>query len=257
MNTIQNVFGQKTQDERLSLDWKVVGEVVAISVQIATDTEFTQETRTFVMDKSVQSCALDVGFGKWFYRVGAWIGTDKDGIIEWSGIYGPVAIRSNKPHVPLTAFPTFITNVKPAHNSIVFHTGLYQPYYMIVHSTQKDHFKASGLKSYYKYDELANGTIQLSNMDPSTTYSFQLQMFSTGWADIPSGSNIQVLTDVYIVRNKKAAMPVKARTNTDRAVYAGDSAILQGAIGRPNQKFGSYAEYLQFVAAKARTSASQ
>jgi hypothetical protein len=258
MTSIQGVFGEKTADDRLYLEWETLGldEIVAISIQIATDSEFTQETRTFVMDKTVKSCTLDVGFGKWFYRVGAWIGTEKDGIIEWSGIYGPVSIRSTKPHVNLFAFPTFLTNVKPAHNSIVFYTGLYEPYYMILHATQKDHFKASGLKSYYKYD-LGNGSIQLLNMDPQYTYSFQLQMFAKKIAELPKDGNIQVLTDMYVVKNKRSAMPVRAMNNTDRAVYAADKAILQDSIGKPNRKFGSYAEYLQFQAAKARTSASQ
>lgn len=256
MSSIQNIYGQKTHDERLSLEWEVLGKPIAISIQIALDSEFTQETRTFVLHNSLTSCILDIGAGNWFYRAGAWIGTDTDGIIEWSGIYGPVVIQSKKGIVPLTPFPTFLTAIKPVLNGVVFHTGLNQRYYMVIHSTRNEHFKSSGLKSFYKHD-WGNGSIQVSHLDPKETYSFQLQMFTSNIATLPDVNTIQLLTESYIVTNKKAAMPIKATNGTEKAVYAADRAMLQDAASGRKQTFFSYAQYLQFQAAKARTSASQ
>jgi hypothetical protein len=254
--SIQNVFGEKTSDEKLKLEWETLAKPVAISIQIALDSEFTEGSRTFVVYKSVQACELDVGNGTWFFRIGAWIGSETDGMIDWSGIYGPVQIASKNLPAKLAEFPTFITSVRPSYNSLFLHTGLYEPYYTIVHITQNNHFKSSGLKTYYKHD-WGNGSIHIPNLDSNSVHSFQLQMFSVNKAILPKQSDVRILTEPLIVKNKKVGMPIKATSGTDHAVYAADKAILQDAVGRKKKTYSSYAEYLQFQAAKARTSARQ
>jgi hypothetical protein len=254
--SIQGLYGTSSPDSRLKLEWELVGIPIAISVQISLNSEFTVNSRIFVLPKHVRSCILDTGSGKWFYRVGAWIGGADDGVIEWSGIYGPTEIQSRLANpAPLLPFPTSLTGTNPVYNGIVFHTGLYETYYLIIHATQKDQFNSSGMKTYYKQD-WGSGSVQLSGLDPTATHSFQLQMLVPNKKDLPTNS-VVILSDVYEVRNKKTAMIVKPKTNTDHATYAADKAILQDSIGRRKQNFGSYAQYLQFQAAKARTSASQ
>ncbi len=253
--SIQNLMAATTPDGRLSLNWEAYGAPIACSIQVALDSEFTEEARTFIVPKSVRSCALDIGSGQWYYRVGAWIGTELEGTIEWSGIYKPITIVSAKSRVPVSPFPIAIPSVTPALNAIVFHTGLYEPYYMILHMTRDGVFKASSMKTHYMKD-YGKAQIQMSKLDPQYTYSFQLQMLTGDKAALPTNT-IRVLTDVYSIRNKKTGMPVKATNGTDSAVYAADRAILQDAVGRRKQNFSSYAQYLQFQAAKARTSASQ
>lgn len=254
--SIQNVFGEKTSDERLKLEWETLAEPVAVSIQIALDSEFTERSRTFVVYKTLQTCELDVGEGNWFFRIGAWLGSETEGFIEWSGIYGPVQIASKNPPVKLAEFPTFITSIRPSYNALFLHTGLYEPYYTVVHITENDHFKSSGLKSYYKHD-WGSGSIHIPNLDANRIYSFQLQMFPVNKATLPKQNDIRILTESLIVKNKRVGMPVKATSGTERAVYAADKAILQDAVGRKKRNYSSYAEYLQFQAAKARTSARQ
>lgn len=253
--SIQGVYGSQGTGGRLRLVWEVLGSPIAISVQIASDMEFTVQTRIFILPKGATQCELDVGGGRWYYRVGAWLGEEKDGVIEWSGIYGPVGLQSNKAAPGLELFPGGLTDVRPAYNAIVFHTGMYEPYYMIINATQKDSFTAGTTKTYYKFDWGA-ASIQLSGLDPNATHSFQLQLMVGDKATLPTNS-VKMLTDVYEVRNKRTAMIVKPATNTDHATYAADKAILQDSIGRRKQNFGSYAQYLQFQAAKARTTARQ
>lgn len=253
--SIQGLYGTQGVAGRLKLDWEALGTPIATSVQVALDTEFTIEARTFVLPKGIRQCELDVGGGNWFYRVGAWVGTEIEGAIEWSGIYGPVAIQSQKAAPALEPFPTELTAVKPAYNAIIFHTGVYEKYYMVIHVTQKDTFNASGLKTYYKQD-WGSASVQVSGLDSNMTHSFQLQMFVGEKGSLPTNS-IKMLTITYPVKNKKTAMVVKPATNTDHATYAADKAILQDSIGRRKQNFGSYAQYLQFQAAKARTTAPQ
>lgn len=255
--SIQNVYGYRTADEKLGLEWEALGKPVAISAQVALDSEFTEEARTFVLYKEVRMCALDIGPGRWYYRVGAWVGTENDGVIEWSGIYGPVEILSQKTRLTLSPFPTVITNVKPVYNGVSFQTGMCENYYIIINCTDKEHFKASGLKTYYKHD-YGNGTFQVSNLDPDKTYSFQLQMFGGGKRlSILPRINIHLLTEAYIVENKRAAMPVKASTTTQNTIFAADRAILQEVVEKNKRNFSSHAEYLQYKAARARTSLSQ
>lgn len=253
--SVQNLIGVCTSDGRLGLEWEAYGSPIALSIQVALDTEFTQGARTFVVPKDVKTCALDIGGGKWYYRVGAWIGTDVEGVIDWSGIYGPVSIVSPKGHVFLQPFPTVITSVNPALNSVIFHTGLYETYYMVVHVTTKGDFKASGLKSIYRKD-WGSGSIHVPGLDPALVYSFQLQMIS-GEKGVLSKGTIRLLTDTYSVKNKRSGMPVRAGSTIDQVNYAADKAILQDAVGRQKIKFGSYSDYWRFQAAKARTSARQ
>jgi len=252
----QNIVGSKTMTEKINLSWETIGTPLAISVQVALDSEFTQETRTFVIDKSAKSCILDVGPGKWFYRIGSWFGTNDDGVIEWSGIYGPIYIESQKSRVPLLKFPTFLTSIKPEYNGLAFNTGLYEPYYMIIHYTEKDHFKSSGLTSLYKRD-WGNGTIHVTNLNPAATYSFQLQMIGGDIATIPKTNTIRLLTEAYIVKNKRAAVPVKPGSTTQNTIFSADKAILQEVIEKNKINFSSHADYLQYKAAKARTSMQQ
>ena len=253
--SIQGVYGSQGAGGRLRLVWEALGSPIAISIQIALDTEFTVETRTFVLPKDATQCELDVGGGNWFYRVGAWLGDDKDGIVEWSGIYGPLRLQNPKAAPAVELFPGGVNDVRPAYNAIVFHTGMYEPYYMVFTVTQKDRFTAGTTKTYYKFDWGA-ASIQISGLDPHATHSFQLQLLVGDKATLPT-SSVKMLTAAYEVRNKKTAMIIKPETNTDHATYAADRAILQDSIGRRKQNFGSYAQYLQFQAAKARTTARQ
>jgi hypothetical protein len=253
--SIQNLVGNCTADGRLGLAWETYGTPIAISVQVALDTEFTHVPRTFILPKDIKSCALDVGRGKWYYRLGAWVGTDVEGVIDWSGIYGPVSIMSQKEYPPLQSFPTTLTSVTPALNAIVFHTGLYETYYMIVQYTSKEDFRASGLKSIYRKD-WGSGTVHVPGLDPNLTYSFQLQMLCEEKGVLPKTA-IRLLTEPCSVKNKRAGMPVRAGSTVDQVNYAADKAILQDAVGRQKLKFTSYSDYWRFQAAKARTSARQ
>ncbi len=254
--SIQNIIGEKTKDERLALQWKTFGSPIAISIQVALDPEFTQETRTFVLDKSIQTCALDIGRGNWFYRLGAWLGIEAEGIIDWSGIYGPInLLQSNKSFLPLAPFPALITAVKPAYNGVDFHTDKYKPYYLIMHVTKHEDFNASHLKTHYKRD-WGNACVQLTGLDPLHNYSFQLQMLSSNHSTLPT-KNIDLLTEAYVVKNKKAGAPTKPASATEQIRYAADRAVLLDAASRPRPVFKSQSEYLQYKAARARTSLAQ
>lgn len=253
--SIQNITGRQTMEGKLSLTWKNLTTPIAISIHVAQDSEFIQHSRLFVIPNHVDSCTLDIGKGSWFYRIGAWIGTQAEGAIEWSGIYGPILLQTNKQLLPLKQFPYIIHAIKPALNSINIHTGAYEPCYMVIHSTDHHVLQASRTKSIYMFD-WGGSIINVPNLDASKEYTFQIQTIAGNPAKLPT-STIEVCTEPYHIEKKRSGMPVQGRSGTDRATYAADKANLQHAIGKQSQKFDSYAQYIQFQAAKARTSASQ
>jgi hypothetical protein len=75
--SIQGVVGKATADGRFAISWEVIANTQAFSVQVASDSEFTKNSRTFVLPSTVKQCILDLGGGLWFYRCAAWIGTRK------------------------------------------------------------------------------------------------------------------------------------------------------------------------------------
>jgi hypothetical protein len=250
------IQGQSTTDGRIAFQWELNSAARAFSIQIAQDSEFTAMSRTFVVPNSISSCVLDSGKGRWYYRLGTWTGREQEGTIEWSGIYGPISIQSNKPIVQIREFPIVITATTPALQSVLLHTDLYEPYYMIIHTTQKDHFKASGLKTSYVRD-WGQAQVHVRNLDPQYTYSFQLHMLSGNKGVLPTNT-IELLTEPYSIRNKRAAANLKPSTGTDHSVYAADRALVRSAMeSQRQQRFSSYSDYLQFQAAKARTSMTQ
>lgn len=253
--SIQGVDGKATADGRFAISWEVIANPQAFSIQVATDSEFTVNVRTFILPAAVKQCILDVGGGRWFYRCGAWIGTQTEGMIDWSGIYGPILISSPKSICGIAPFPIIFSDSVPALSSIIFYTGNYEEYYMIVHISEKEDMKASGIHSFYFFDS-CKGKITVPNLSPEKTYFFHFQMLATQ-KDKLFKDRIQLLTEAYAVKEKRTAMVVKPTNGTESATYAADRAMLNDAVGRTRQQFFSYAQYLQYRAAKARTSARQ
>lgn len=250
--SVQSIVGVSTPDGKLGLQWHLVGSCIAYSVQVGLDSECTQERADYVCPNTDTQCSFDVGSGSWYVRVGAWIGTDTDGIVDWSGVYGPFTIQSNQAPQPLSRFPIVLTGVKPALNSVKFHTGLNKSYYMIIHSTKANSFRSSHLKTIYTKD-WGVGCVQITHLDPHSVYSFQLQMFSTNMDTLPKHTS-QLLTESYDVIEKQAAKPIGSYSTHNHTMNVADKAIVNDAIGRRTMKFASHSDYLKYKAAISRTS---
>lgn len=250
---IQNLFGTVIQG-KLVLQWEIMAPVVAVSVQIAKDVEFLDTARSFVLPP-VGSVALDTGKGNWFYRAGGWIGDEKKGKIEWSGVYGPIPVDSAKGIVPSEPAKIKIQYVQPALDSLIFHTGIYEPYYAVVDYTHNEPptLTASTSKTMYVQD-WGKGSFDVLELSSANVYSFRVTTFLVEKGSLPpKGGAVKQLGDGVIVKGKRTAPGTRAGTNTDRAIYAADKAILKEATEKQSLRFSSYAEYMQFIAAQART----
>jgi hypothetical protein len=223
----------------------------ATSIQIASDSEFTTNCRTFVIPPTVFTCELDTGKGGWYYRIGAWLGTPQKGAVEWTGIYGPIHAESAKGIVPIAPMTVHFQSVQPALDAILFHSGVYEPYYLIFDYTFQGEVKASTAKTVYIHD-WGKAEMPVENLEPARTYTFRVATFQGKRGTLPA-AEIKQLTEWTYIRNKRAAAPVRARNFTEGAVYEADKVLLREAREKKSLRFSSYADYMQHLAARART----
>ena len=135
----------------MALEWTVLCDTKAIAINIANDSEFTEENRVFILPP-VTACSLDTGTGSWFIRIGVFIGDDKNGEIDWSGIVGPVIIISKKGIVPVPKSKLKVFDSQPIQKGLRINTREYTPYYAIIEHSKDGAFLSSETVTQYTYD---------------------------------------------------------------------------------------------------------
>ena len=138
--------------EVVDFSWVYFCDAKNICVQTATDTEFTQWTRSYILPPSTE-CKLKMCRGSWFVRVGAWIGDTNGGVIEWSGTVGPFDIITKNPliTVPAIIFPSI--DSQSIQKGVRIQTGYTDPSYAIIEYSREPKFLASETKMIYAPSE--------------------------------------------------------------------------------------------------------
>lgn len=278
---IQNINGSCVQ-EKLVLTWELFTECLALSIQIASDTEFTKNSRTFAIpsvlkDKKrvpVQGITLDTGPNMWFVRIGCWLGNEKRGVINWSGIVGPFLVISKKSIVPARMSPLRITRTQPLVNGIRLFTGYTGECYSIIEYSD-DKLLASTTKTIYSFD-MRYGYIDCLDLvsdfspaqfsgirEPSSwvpaapmgekTYNIRLSTFADNINLMPVGS-VKQMAEGVVVRGVKPSSAIRPHDTSDRTILKADAAILREASHKNVVRFSSQADYTAYLAAKARAS---
>jgi hypothetical protein len=241
---IQNVLGQALQG-RLVLQWTIHCDARAIAVEVATDREFTQSRKMFALPVT-SNCALSVGGGFWYYRVGAFVGEVNRGTIEWSGIYGPTAVVN--PRKPLPSPPLTVTfkQSQPVYGGIQFHTEEITRYYAIIEQSKGD-LKASLKSVHYVLDD-NKGFVTATNLSDQLKYTVRISTFE----NLPTNEVLEI-TQGKLFTNQVSMKQQNLGLHQDRAQFAAAQAILQQEQeGRPI-KFNSHAEYTRYMGLKAMT----
>jgi hypothetical protein len=233
----------------LVLKWLLVAESKTLSIQVAKDSEFTQETRTFVMP-SVTSVNLDVGQGDWYVRFGAWIGTDKRGTVEWSGVYGPIGVPSMKGQPPVRPSKFGILHTQSLETGIRLHTGYINPAFAVLEFSKKESFPASATTTKYAYD-FANGYFDCDGLRPEDIYSVRISTLLGDVDKLPYDS-IGMLGGWTTVHKKRAKAATKPHDLRDQTMRAADAVMLREAKEKQTLRFKSSSDYTAFLAAKTR-----
>jgi hypothetical protein len=243
---------------KLNVTWDYLVSCRAVSLQIAADSEFTERVRTFVLPPEAAAATLDVGgIGSWYVRCGGWIGGEREGVIQWSGIRGPVPVLSTQPVVPVPApgAKLEVLHTQSLVGGLRIHTGLMMPYYAVLEYSREERFLASQTKSQYTYD-LGLGHVECTGLPSEHVHSVRATLFTEDLGNLPKTSIKQLGGPWKTVRRVQSMRPPVAKNNTDKAVYAAQAAVLQDRKERPNMRFNSYAEYMEYLAAKERTTSS-
>jgi hypothetical protein len=246
---MQNVLA-RIEHSGLHFTWEIMGEPVALSIQIATNIDMTQGIRTFVIPP-VSGLILDVGAGVWFFRVGAWHGTQKNGKIVWTGVYGPAVVETTK--LPVSNRPPTlpIIHSKPIVHGVRIHLGTTEKLYAVLEYSKDSKFTASQTTTLYAYD-WGRGNFDISDLDPEHTYNVRIATFIKERDQLPIDS-VKQLESFQALYSKKPTRAAKPVDSTARSSARAADTILREMREKPNARFNSHADYLRYMAAKTRS----
>lgn len=242
--SIQALRGLATNGS-LSLTWILLGDTAAITIQVARDSEFTDTVRTFVIPK-VPACTLDVGAGLWYFRAAAmW-----RGLVEWSGIHGPVFVNSTKPPPPLGKTFFQVLNTQPITNGVRFNTTSRIPSYTIIEYSKEPKFLSSSTKTRY-FEDPSRGYFDCENMDPS--HSYHIRLTSTENAKPLPTDSVDTMMEWLVFSGKRTLPFMKPHSSQDLVGRRSDTVILKEANESTTPvRFISQSDYIKYRIAKHR-----
>jgi hypothetical protein len=221
----------------------------AISIQVATDANFTKNYAHFVLPTMASSVGLDLGAGTWFYRLGVWSGKDHEGSVDWTATYGPAAISCAKPTFAAPAPVVSVLHSYPTPGGIRLATNISEKTLVCLEICKGSAgFEANNTTMRYVLN-WGNGTVDVAPLDPANSYSVRISRFPTTPAAFPSTA-LYTMPAGAIVR---MARPLRVARHGDghqmAAAHAG-AAMLKEAAERPTMRFPSQAAYMRYLASK-------
>lgn len=243
----------------LGLSWTAASFLRGIVIQIATNIEFTETVRTFLLPL-VQGCTLDTGTGNWYIRVGGLTGDVVQGSIEWAGVYGPWPVVSSKSTItsPVPKFKILYT--KAIVEGLRIHTDPVDRTMALWEVSEQSNFPASATKWHYG---IGSGEFYVKHMLIKRHHVrlhlliVPVQMFEKPLNLIPTS----LLGTEYTIHalcsgRITSGTPVKAARLHDSSIQTsrkGDVSILHQVTITPNMKFASHSDYLRYKAALERS----
>lgn len=237
---------------RMNITWSSPVGALAISIQVAKSVDMLNTPRHFVIPVS-NGITLDLGAGPWFFRVGVWTGSPQVGNIHWSGIYGPLVLPTPKMSIGLRASAISVLHTQAITRGVRIHTGVNTPYYVIIDvSKGTDGMGAGTTKTQYAYDT-GRGYFDIIGLDPAHTYNFKIYAFTEAPSELPTDT-IKSVGSGLVSMQKRPARYVAARDSSVSTTSRAEDTILRDLARQPKLSFSSHAEYVKYIAAKAKTS---
>lgn len=239
----------------LQFKWKnLIPEARAVSIQIATDSNFTKHYSHFVFPPLATGSTLEVGAGAWYFRFGVWNGKDHVGDVTWTPTYGPAVVICAKP------------TLAPPTPSVVIHKSYAVPEGFIIQSNivkksiicveickNSADFEANNTNMKY-YLDLGTGQFDIRGFDTANSYALRIATFpSPSPENFPSTTLFHMPAGVTTPLTPPLA-PIRHAAAIDRVNSQAGMAMLREASERPIMKFSSTDEYLRFK--KSKTAAN-
>jgi hypothetical protein len=280
----QNIRIVATADGKLGVSWTSFGtangNLWGILVGASADADFRTQSRYFLVPPTVSGVNLSVGSAAWFVRVGAMVGTENQGKIAWSRIYGPTVLEGQRPicEEPANA-------LQPVHTQAVFegfriHTGNYEVFYAFTEVSKEDKFSAGQTKWHY-VRHAGRGYVDATGLEFPNRYAIRFRYVkslpslkademetttTTTTTTVDGVTTTQTVTTtvakpVPIVplpagkeyKQVQSARPTRYNDSMGRSIERADSQLLHEATFNKNMKFASHTDYLRYVAAQARS----
>ena len=258
---------------RLALSWAVRVEAKSLLVSVATDSEFTVNHRLFLIPPATEGIQLDVGNptavagfvkegsgGLWYARVGALVGDEFQGVVDWSGIQGPTLVVSGKsvPKEPDCALS--VLHTQAIKEGLRLHTDNRDGIYAILEYGTDPRFPASRTKTNYALD-VGNGYHDCFGMDTVNTYSVRLRTWGTRTTDprFPTGhafavKEVKPLSKAATAHGQTALRSGKPTSGGDLSATRAGTMVVNEAREQGRMRFATSADYMRYLAAKAKTS---
>jgi len=236
----------------LNITWERVGIPYALSVQIAKNIEFTNTIRTFVIPDS-SGISIDAGNGVWYFRVGSWYGSPQTGKVTWTSVFGPALVANPKMSVAIRPSSLTILHTQALEHGIRIHTGKTTAYYVMADVCEDNQSIAASISStQYTYDT-GKGYVDIMGLDYSHTYSIRIATFVDEPSLLPVDT-IKPLSAGMVVLSKRPARQLRKLESSVTTTSRADATLLKDIARQSKLSFNSHAEYVKYIAAKAKTS---
>lgn len=243
----------KAVDDKLHATWIAPSDAKAIFVAVAEDAEFTVNRRIFIMPV-VGQAQLTVGIGNWYVRVGVAEGNEH-GIVEWSGIHGPISVASGTPTPPTHPTPSLpILHSKPVDGGYRLHTGKSDPHVVVFEmglvADVGSRFPMGLTKWKWVVEKGFMGWTDCWGLNYPNTYAIRASTFE---GPVFPTDRIVVLGAGRVFPRVVCARTPFHRDFGEKQNARGDAILLQQRKATPTMKFASHGEYLRFQAALVRS----
>lgn len=236
----------------INITWERTMPAYAISVQIAKNIEFTNTTRTFVIPDG-SGISIDAGNGAWFYRVGIWFGAPFAGTINWSTMYGPAIVTTPKLSIGIKPSSLRILHTQAIEKGLRIHTGITTPYYVVADvAMDSPSIMSVNSTTQFAYDT-GKGYVDIVGLNYAHTYSIRIATFVSEPSLLPTDA-IKPLSAGLIVLNQRPARQLRKLESGLSTTAKADTVMLKDLARQSRLSFNSHADYIKYVAAKAKTS---
>lgn len=250
-----------TAEDKLALQWAIpeVG-YHGIVVSLSQHPDFSEATRRMFVLPPVTQCTLDCGKGTWYVCIGGCEGSKETGTVKWSGVYGPIPVKSSKLLAALENNPIKPIHTQQLQNGFrVYAEHSLRHGFLVERCAETEggsRFPLGITRWFYAFDK-GMGWIDCKGMKYPDLYSIRISTFdmahvensSFPWKDTFPIKQIFTVSKGILFSRKTSS---KTKLHQVRETNAVDTLFIEQRKANPNMKFASHTDYLRYVVAQER-----